>query len=126
MSEKALVNKTVNIGFSEPWDLSEKLEKDNSIGIITDAGTSINKYYGNKEECVIISLKKSFQFDGLECKYFVASPRHEGITFKNLLNGDGINCSFVRVTKEQAESDNPFDTSWWRGSGGFIATIKLS
>lgn len=126
MANDALINRVADIGFSEPWDLSERLEKDNLVGTITDVGTSVNKHYGNKEECVIITLRKSFQHDGLECKYFVVSPRHEGATFSQLLNGSKINCGFLRITKRQAESDDRFDTSWWRGGGGFVATVKLS
>ena len=85
MSETKLINRDIYIGFSEPWDLSGKLEKDNTIGAITDIGKGVNKYYGNKEEYLIIRLKKGFQHESLDCKYFVASPRHEGTTFTDLL-----------------------------------------
>lgn len=126
MSEAKLINRMVYIGFSEPWELSGKLEKDNTIGTITDIGRGVNKYYGNKEEYLIIRLKKGFQYDGLDCKYFVASPRLEGTTFIDLLNGNEVDYGFIRITKEQANSDNRFDTSWWRGGGAFTATIKLA
>ena len=126
MSETKLINRDIYIGFSEPWDLSGKLEKDNTIGAITDAGTNVDKYYGNKEECLIIRLKKGFQYDGLDCKYFMVSPRYEEATFIDLLNGSEVDCSFIRITKEQANSGDRFDTSWWRGGGAFIATIKLA
>jgi hypothetical protein len=126
MTERNLIKRDVNIGFSEPWKLAEELEKENLIGAVIDAGTSMNRHYGNKDACLVIRLKKSFLFDGLECKYFVVSPRHEGTSFKDLMDGNKINCSFLRITKEQADSDNPFDTSWWRGGGGFIASVKLS
>ena len=126
MSEKKLINRDIYIGFGEPWDLSGKLEKDNTIGTITDAGTNVDKYYGNTEECLIIRLKKRFQYEGLNCEYFVGSPRHEGTTFIDLLRGNEVSCGFIRITKEQANSDNRFDTSWWRGGGAFIVTIKLA
>jgi len=125
MYESLLINKNVNIGFSEPWDLLEKLEKDNLIGSITDIGTNIDKYYGYKDECLIINLTKGFQYDDLDCKYFLVSPRHEGSRFADLLKNNTVNCSFLRITKEQANSDDRFNTDWWRGGGGFTATIKL-
>lgn len=124
--EKQVVNRGLDIGFSEPWELSKILKKENSIGNIIDVGVNVNKHYGNEEECLVIRLKKSFQFADLECEYFVASPRYENSSFDDLLSGKNVNCSLLRITKEQANSDDCFDTSWWRGgAGGFIATLKL-
>ena len=40
------------------------------------------------------------------------------------INGSEVDCGFLRITKEQVSSEDRFDTSWWRGGGAFIATIK--
>jgi len=125
MSDNTLINQLVNIGFVEPWELSGRLERENQIARIIDAGWNESKHYGNEEECVIIVLNKQFLHNGLECKYFVATPRHQGKAFSDLLNGKTVNCSLLPITEEKAMSVDRFDTSFWRGGNGFIATFEL-
>ena len=72
---------------------------------------------------IIIKLLTPFNYEGVDYEFLIASSRHEGNSFDKLLQGDGLLCSLMRIPPEQLKSDNPFDTSWWRGGGAFIGDV---
>ena len=125
MNWKDLEGKRFRMGIGEPWEASEELAGRELVGVITDGGTTVNKYYGNREECLVARLDESFEYDGIICQYFVISPRYQGSRMSRLLDGEQLTCGVIRVTEEHAKSEERLDTSWWRGGGAFIATVRL-
>ncbi len=84
---------------------------------------TILKVSRNQKE-IILKVKAPFKPDGIYYEYLVAGNRHEGFYYSELLNEDYVPSNFTRVPPEQIQSQDPFDTSWWRGGGGaFIGAV---
>ena len=113
-----LLHNRVIIEISDPWELGEHRKWEHLTGIIID----VNENSDN----LIIRIDQSFIFRNVECTYFIASPRHAGVDFKQFIHGESIVCGLTRITSEQANSRNPFDLSKWRGGIGIIGTIRHS
>jgi len=100
---------------SDPWELGEALKWEAlDAEIISVIGDNI-----------LIRLLKPFVYRETRCEFFVASPRHEGDHIEALSNDKTLFCGMTRVTPEQANSNNPFDLSRWRGGVALIGNLDL-
>jgi len=118
----------VEVGVSEPWDF-DGTKSGGFIGEITHI--LVEKYYsiaGEKtEEQALFVVSKPFVYEGMKCKYFIVSPRHEGFSFADLIAGNSLNLGMVRVPTIHGESDNPLK---YRANGKektsyIIGTMKI-
>jgi len=113
MSSK-LNNLVIKLTVSDPWEFcTENGEGPFSATIVST----------DEHESILLKLENSLKYDGHDCEYFVASPRHEGVQIESLEKNE-LDCNMKLIPKDKAESDNPFDLSWWRGGLGLIATIE--
>ena len=104
----------VDVEVSDPWDFGTVHGtgpfRAKLIGIDSDPNALTSK-------AGLIVLEEPLSYKGEECKFFVAHPRLESDRMENILNNITVNCCLTRISEEQAESDTPFDLSWWRGGG---------
>ncbi len=109
----------VIIQLSEPWDLGEILKWKPLEGVI------LKEKIEQLNSSIIIQLEEPFDYKNVSCEYFVASPRYEGDSFENLKGRKGIFSGLTRISKEQFNSSDPFDLSWWRGGIALLGEILI-
>lgn len=103
----------VILRISDPWELGEALKWEAfDAEIVSMTGDDI-----------LIRLLKPFVYRETTCEFFVASPRYEGDHVELLRDGKSLFCGITRITPEQANSDNPFDLSKWRGGIAIIGSL---
>jgi hypothetical protein len=78
----------------------------------------------NGKEALLLKLHTPLSYRGINCEYFVASPRHEGTDLESLVSGAVVTFAFTRIPEDRATSANAFDLSWWRGGIGLIGTLQ--
>ncbi len=115
--------KVIVSGF-EPWDWYDfAKEKQQSAQVLL---WKIDD--GGKSSQIMFELDIPVVYkEGMACRYFVGGPRHEGDCLDQILAGDEIVCSMIRISEERAMGSDPFDLSWWRGwkhGVGVIFTIR--
>lgn len=109
----------VTIKISDPWELGESRKWQPFEGYILD--TKDDGFC----KSLLIKLLEPFEYKKVNCEYFVANPRHEGDSYNDLLRGKSIFSSLTRIPSENADSENPFDLSWWRGGVALIGGIEV-
>jgi hypothetical protein len=115
-------NMLVEILVSDPWDWCTVIG-----GGPFDAKIlkwKIDK--GGQAVEMLLSLLIPRTYKGVECAYFVGSPRHEEDRLEDILRGRELPCDLVCIPKDRANSTDPFDLSWWRGGIGLICTVRRS
>lgn len=116
MSSK-MQDKKIEIIVSDPWE----------FGTIHGTGPFLAEVLKEKDnEALLIKLDKALEFEQVQCQYFVASPRLEGDSISDIPRGKTVGCNLTRITKEHANSADPFDLSWWRGGVGLIASLSIA
>jgi hypothetical protein len=108
----------VRINLSEPWDLGEQLNWDPLEGEIIAIS---DLYIGG---AALIKLNEPFNYRKMNCEYFVATPRYQGSSIRSIAEGKPLLCGITRISKEKAESSNPFDLSSWRGGLAIIGELE--
>lgn len=103
--------KGVDVEFiaSDPWDFVTVVGSVPIQGEIT--GVS------QKKDSILVKLDKPLKYKESIAQYLVISARHQGDTLKSMLKGKEVGCNVIGISTEQAQSDDPCDTSWWRGGG---------
>jgi hypothetical protein len=121
MQSRSLVGKEVAVVVNEPWDFFTAhgagpfRAKVLQIGPDPDVPT---------EDAALLRLETPLIYDGVDCEYFIARRRHEDDRIDALLTGAEIHSGLTRIPADRANSENPFDLSWWRGGVGLIATLR--
>lgn len=112
-----LIGQNLIIYPGDPWDFCEQFGDGPFKAKILRTQESTRS--------IILEFEEPFVKDGQEYKHFNASIRHHGNELSDLLNGKTIHCSFLYLTQEYLDSEDPFDESWWRGGGlSFIGSVK--
>ena len=75
---------------------------------------------------VALKLKEPFSIGAKAFSHAVVSPRHEGRSMKELLEGKSVLCAVTLVSDERFSEESPFDLSWWRGGNAAIADVSLA
>jgi hypothetical protein len=73
---------------------------------------------------IIIKLITPFDYGGHHYEYLIATPRKADDSFHTLLKGASVFCSVLKLPSDRISSDDPFDTSWWRGGAAFIGDVE--
>ncbi|MCK5001079.1 MAG: hypothetical protein KAS23_16160 [Anaerohalosphaera sp.] len=101
---------------SDPWDFVTAVGSGPFEGLVS--GVCQDK------DSILVKLNEPLVFKDSVAEYLVISPRHQGYPLKGIMKGQEVCCGMMGITKEQAESDDPCDTSWWRG-GGIVSTGSI-
>lgn len=109
-----LIGKQVEIGVSDPWEF----ESETGIGKLSA------RVLQGSMSALLLQVDVPVKYKDVICEYFIASPRHKGKDF-TLLDKKAVPCGFTLIPRERAESENPFDLSWWRGGVGLIGGLGL-
>ncbi len=109
----------VSIMVSDPWDWGTE------FGCGPFSAVILRWKYNQqaKATSILLRLSEPKIFEGVNCEYFLASTRLEGSHLKDITQGKEVGCALTRIPVEQANSDEPFDLSWWRGGVGLMASI---
>jgi len=107
------------ITVSDPWDLGEALNWQAINGHLLQTESTDS---GGK---ALVRFDQPVLYHGGAYNYAVASPRHEGSNIAEIRAGKSVGCAFTAISDEQAQSNNPMDTSRWRGGLAFIGDVVL-
>ena len=120
-SDESIVGKKVAIIVSDPWELVTAVGSGPFLAEILMVAAVGS---GSDDEGALIKLVKALRFEGGDWEYFVATTRHRGDGLSDLLSGKEVICNLTAISKAQASSAAPVDTSWWRGGLGLIGTLQ--
>lgn len=109
----------VSIVLSDPWELGEALNWEPLKGELLRMET------GEHGGRALIELERSITYQGPDCRFVVASPRHVGEEIASLQLRKSVACAFTGISDAQAESSGVPDTREWRGGLAFIGDIRL-
>lgn len=104
----------VVLQLSDPWEMGEALDWPHILGTVVN----------NNGDSLLVEIDHPFEYDNMEYRFVVVSPRHEGIPLKNAAS-EVVPCNMIRTTTERAHSNNPCDVSWWRGGHAMIGSITV-
>jgi hypothetical protein len=119
-----LVGKTVEMGVSDPWEFETETGTGKMTAKVLQIGREILQPGNEGSISLLLHVVQPVKYKGVICEFFVASPRHSGKDF-TLLDKMAVPCAFTLIPPERAESNNPFDLSWWRGGIGLIGGLGL-
>ena len=117
--KKSVCNAQIIIRISDPWDLGESRNWQPLKGTILDVEVE------NSSKALLIRLIEPFEYKNMSCEYFIATPRHEGSSYEDLIQGSSVFSGLTRIPVENVDSGNPFDLSWWRGGVALIGDIEI-
>ena len=109
----------VSIVLSDPWELGEALNWEPLNGRLLRMETS---EHGGR---ALVELEKPIAYLGSDCRFVVASPRHEGEEIASVRRRKSVACAFTGISEADAGLDGVPDTLTWRGGIAFIGDIKL-
>lgn len=105
---------------SDPWDLGQAVNWQAIRGQLLQTESTDS---GGK---ALVRFDQPVFYHGAAYNYAVASPRHEGRNIAEIRAGKSVGCAFIAISDEQAQSNNPLDTSRWRGGLAFVADVALA
>lgn len=109
----------VSIVLSDPWELGEALNWEPLKGEL------LRMEAGEHGGRALIKLEKIITYRKSNCRFVVASPRHEGKKITSLQRRESVSCAFTGISDSQAALDGVPDTLGWRGGIAFIGDIRL-
>jgi hypothetical protein len=112
----------VEIVLVDPWDF---VTANGSGPFIADVIQSDRDTTSGDAVAFLLELSLPLKHQTSEYRYFIATPRHEGVTFDRLLSGATVGSNLTGIPEDRARSTNPFDLSWWRGGAAAIADVSL-
>jgi hypothetical protein len=119
--KEELVGTKVKLVLVDPWDFVTV----NGPGPFTATILKTSQGQDDNDVAVLLQVEPILQYDGMECKYFVGSPRHENKSIREILSSKLVACNLTRVPEERATSADAFDLSWWRGGIALIADLSI-
>jgi hypothetical protein len=108
----------ISIVVSDPWDLGAATNWAPIKGSVV--GVNVSEIDGR----VLLRFETPIDYRGATYAFAVATPRLEGQTVSDIAVGTCTSASVIGISREQAESSMPFDTSAWRGGLAFIGDIR--
>ena len=108
----------VSIIVDDPWDFGAATNWLPIKGLVVDVNMS------QVGGLVLLRFETPIDYHGATYAFAVASPRLEGQAVSDIVAGTCTSASVIGISREQAESSKPFDTSAWRGGLAFIGDIK--
>ncbi len=108
----------VSIVVSDPWEL----------GVATNwvpiQGTVVEMRASENGGRALLRFDTPIEYRGATYAFAVASPRLDGQGVENFVAGTSTSASLIGISRDQAESSDPFNTSTWRGGLAFIGDIE--
>ena len=105
-----LMNLDVKVSIGEPWNFGDGKER-NPFGAVIEQ-VSIKYHSRGKKiqasESVLLRVSRPFAYRNVKCEFLLASPRHVGIGLRHLVSGEHVSFNFLRISSDQACSDDPF------------------
>ena len=105
-----MINLDVEVSISEPWSFGEGKESNPFNAMIEQV--SIKYHSRDKQiqvnECVLLRVARQFSYRNVKCEFLLASPRHVGIGLHDLVSGEHVPFNFLRMSSDQACTDDPF------------------
>ncbi|MEA5114976.1 MAG: hypothetical protein VB050_13210 [Geobacteraceae bacterium] len=98
-----------------------KILPDNEIEPFEGQVILVNKI---NKEAIVVKINTPFEYDSYPFEYILAFPRKETDSFDNMLSGNRVFSSMLRLPAERIKADDPFDINWWRGGGAFLGDIE--
>ena len=121
MTNSDLVGKKLDVVLIDPWDFVTTNGSGpfiaNVIRFGHDKSTGV--------ECLVLELALPLNYKTEEFGYFMATIRHEGRTFQQVLSDARIACNLTGIPTERLLGDDLLDMSWWRGGVAVIADLSL-
>lgn len=105
---------------SDPWDFCTEHGSGPFYGTILKVGRNP---WDTQTDALLIQLIPPINYMKTLCEYFISSPRTKNDSVSNLLNCSEINCGLVQISSAHANSQDPFDLSWWRGGISVEGTL---
>jgi len=120
MSVPDLTGRIVRIGAGDVFETSVSLKPFDKefFAVVTAALPDAS--------VVALKLKEPFSIGENAFSHAVVSPRHEGHSIMELLDGKSVLCAVTLVSDERFTAESPFDLSWWRGGNAAIADLSLA
>jgi hypothetical protein len=116
-----LLDKKIDIVLVDPWDFVTV----NGSGPFVADVLQFGHDSSTKTPALLLELHLPLKCAAEECKFFMATARHDGVALAELETGKRIVCNLTVIPEEKAKSPNPFDLSWWRGGTAVIADLSL-
>ena len=110
----------VIVEVSEPWDWQDVVQPNPLTAKIIKWHKDD---YANTIKFMML-LDQAVIYSGSNCRYFICSPRHEGVNANDVLGGNKLLCSLVNISDDRANSIEAFDLSLWRGGVALIASVQ--
>jgi hypothetical protein len=112
--------KKIIVEITDPWEFQSELGKSSFIGEVIEAGLGT---YGRISLCIKIKNPPIYK-DALY-EYLVVDSKLKGKELNKLNYTEEIPCGMIMISKEQALSKYPLNTSWWRGGHALEGSVKL-
>ena len=110
----------VEIMVSDPWEWGTEL----GVGPFTATIVEWELHDDGQAKAILLVFANTVEFEGVECRYFVGSPRFVGAHLEDIMQGKKVECCLTRIPEDRFRSPDPFDLSWWRGGVGLTCTIR--
>ncbi len=123
MATKELKGRTLSITVSDPWEFVTEHGSGPLEATVIEEALNAEAPEGN---ALLLKLLAPINHAATICEYFVAAERSSGDRFSDLLRGRAVNCGLTRISRERAQSANPFDLSWWRGGLALLASLRTT
>jgi hypothetical protein len=120
-SETNVLDKRIDITLVDPWDFVTV----NGSGPFVADVLQFGHDESTRAPALLLELHVPLKCNAEECKFFVATARHNGVALEELKTGKPIVCNLTGIPAEKAKGANPFDLSWWRGGTAAIADLSL-
>jgi hypothetical protein len=108
----------VTITISDPWEVGEAVHWRSLAGLVSQM---VDDGRGGR---MLIKLDDPIKYRGSAWHYLIGAPRHAGDRVVSLQTAGRLRSALTGITEQQAISDDPFDTSNWRGGLAFIGDIE--
>ena len=104
----------ISLLVSDPWEFGEGPYSGEVLVYSSDSD----------DDKLLLQLTPGVFFKEQTHEYFIVSPRSTEKLIE-AKKAKAINCNLVSISKEKANSNNPLDTSDWRGSVALIGSIRI-
>lgn len=105
------------ITVTDPWDVGE------AVNWQAIRGEVLRTQKGSHGGRALVKFDQSINYRGIAYRYAVASPRLEGRDIAEIEAGKTVDCALTAISNEQAESDDPMNTSKWRGGLALLGDV---
>ena len=120
-TESELVGRTVTLTVSDPWELVDEIGVGPHPCRILRVGSDAEN---PARKSLLVEIVRAVSRRGVPFQYLIASTRSAGQDWVSLEKEKGVDCGFIRIPPERAESADPFDLSWWRGGDAFLGNLS--